>query len=371
MVPTSTMPEISTPETPLAAALAASGAALELKMHRGAQTPLRFTGNQREMRALVEGAGIFDLGFRTLLRATGKDRVRWLNGMITQAVKGVAAGQTETTLVLNPQGRIQGDADLFVHDDALFLETDRSQAERLLSHLRRYIIMDDVKLEELDASATAMGIAGPHAVGVLEQLGGQVPQPGTFRASQLAGIDVTLVGAYSPLVPRFEIQLAADRVAELWHALAAAGAAQCGLAATEDLRVLEGTPQFAVDFSDANLPQETNLFRTLNFSKGCYIGQEIVERIRARARVHKTLRQFELRGSVPPIASGEKIELRSGGAAVGELTSLAAVDCPGVPRIVALGIARIEALEKSETEPLVYDGGTAVPLAVPVKIDRP
>lgn len=357
-------------ETPLAARLTGANPALELKMHRGAQTPLRFIGIHEELAALLGGTGVFDMGYRAILGATGKDRVRWLNGMITQTVKGMAPGQTGYTLVLSPQGRIQGDADLYVHEEVLFLETDRSQADRLLSHLRRYIIMDDVQLRELDEAKTALGIAGPRAGEILEQLGAQAPEPGTVRTAQFAGIGVELIGAYSPVIPRFEVHVPGAHVLTVWNALAAAGATPCGAAALENLRVLEGVPQFDVDFSDKNLPQETNLFRALNFTKGCYIGQEIVERIRARATVHRALRQFELHGAAQNPGPGEKIELRSSGAPVGELTSVAAFDLPGLSRTLALGIARAEALEKSESgaAPIEYDGGTAVPLATPPQV---
>jgi folate-binding protein YgfZ len=355
-------------ETPLASQLStANASALELKMHRGAQTPLQFSGTTGELRALREGAGIFDLGYRSFLRATGKDRVRWLNGMITQAVKSMTPGQVGYTLVLNPQGRIQGDGDVLCFDDYLVLETDRAQSERLLTHLRRYIIMDDVKLEELDASTTAIGIAGPDSGAILQKLGAHLPEPGTFRASALAGIEVTLVHLWSPVVTKFEIHVPAQQVWGLWNALAAAGATPCGITATENLRILEGTPQYDVDFSDKHLPQETNLDRALNFTKGCYIGQEIVERIRARATVHRSLRQFELQGEAPNPGPGEKIEVRAGDAAVGELTSVARIDLAGFSKTLALGVARIEALEKSATEPIRYEGGVAVPLtATPV-----
>jgi len=105
--------------TPLARQLSSGGPAPELEMRRGAQTPLRFTEPAAELRELIEGAGIFDLGYRTFLRAVGKDRVRWLNGMITQAVKSMTPGQTGYTLILNPQGRIQGDGDVYSFDDFL------------------------------------------------------------------------------------------------------------------------------------------------------------------------------------------------------------------------------------------------------------
>jgi len=366
------IPEAAVSETPLAAQLAAANPALELKMHRGARTPHRFQGSPAEMGALLRSAGVFDLGYHTFLRATGKDRVRWMNGMITQTVKGLAAGQTGYTLVLNPQGRIQGDADLYVHDEVLFLETDRSQAERLLTLLRRYIIMDDVKLEELDGSTTAIGAAGPGAWAILEKLGAadlaRGPEPGTIRTAKIAGIEVGLVVAYSPVVPRFEIHVPSERVLELWNALLAAGATACGVAAVEDLRVLEGVPEFDVDFGDKNLPQEANVPRALNFTKGCYIGQETVERIRARATLHRGLRQFELQGSARALGPGEKIALRAGDATVGELTSVAAIDVPGFSKIVALGVVRLEALEGAE--PVRYDGGTAVALDEPPRVGQ-
>jgi folate-binding protein YgfZ len=358
------IPAAAVAETPLAARLAAGNPALELKMHRGAQTPLHFAGIPEETAALLGATGVFDLGYRTFLRATSKDRVRWLNGMITQTVKGLAPGQTGYSLVLSPQGRIQGDADLYVHEEMLVLETDKSQVERLLTHLRRYIIMDDVKLEELDAATTAIGIAGPQAAAILKQLGASAPAAGTFIAAQLAGIDITLVGAFSPVVPRYEIHVAAEQVFALWTALTSAGATACGVAALENLRMLEGVAAFDVDFSDKQLPQETGLFRALNFTKGCYIGQETVERIRARASLHRSLRQFELQGTAPQIGPGEKIEIRQGDAAVGELTSVATIALPGWQKTVALGIARVEALENT-AEPIRYEGGVAVPLSEP------
>ena len=361
------IPDAAVSESPLTARLSAANPALELKMHRGAQTPLRFAGKSSELNALLHATGVFDLGYRILLRATGKDRVRWLNGMITQTVKGMSLGETGYTLVLNPQGRIQGDADLSVHEDFLQLETDRSQAERLLGHLRRYIIMDDVKLDPLDASTTALGIAGPEAAGLIQKLAGPVPEAGKFQSGKLADIEITVIAGYGPLVPRYEIHLATDAVETVWNALIGAGATPCGIEAMEDLRVLEGIPAFDVDFSDKHLPQETNLLRALNFTKGCYIGQEIVERIRARATVHRSLRQFELEGTTTAIAPGQKIDLSADNAAAGELTSVARFNLPDLQKTLALGVARAEALDK----PLHYDGGRAIPLDRPPAIAHP
>lgn len=357
------IPNPAISETPLAAALAAGNPAPERAMHRGANAPLRFAGNPAELQELLHGAGVFDLGYRTFVRVSGKDRVRWLNGMVTQAVKFMAPGQVAYTLVLNAQGRIQGDADIYCHENVLFLETDRSQTESLLGHLRRYIIMDDVKLEECDTSMTSIGVAGPAAADILTSCGAAIPEPGSFVSTRLAEAEVMVAHGYSPVVPQFEIHVSADRVMEAWSALAAAGATPCGLESMEDLRVLEGVPLYGVDFSEKHLPQEVNLHRALSFTKGCYIGQEIVERIRARATVHRALRQFEMQGTAPRLGPGEKLELRAGGTAVGELTSTAAIRLPDLTTNLALGVVRVEALEQSAA--LEYDGGTATPAALP------
>ncbi len=193
------IPDTTVSETPLAAQLLASGApAPELTMHRGAKTPLRYQDAAPGPWFPGFGAAVYDLGFRTFLRATGKDRVRWLNGMITQAVKTMLPGQVAYTLVLNAQGRIQGDASVLCFEDSLLLETDRAQNERLLTHLRRYIIMDDVKLEALDAPLTAIGIAGRGAKGILQSLGASLPETGSFGTTELAGIEVRLVNTNGP-----------------------------------------------------------------------------------------------------------------------------------------------------------------------------
>lgn len=360
-------------ETPLASRLAASVPDLKLQMHCGVRTPASFAPPTSELQAMLQNAGVYDLGSRAFLRATGKDRVRWMNGMISQTVKGLVSGQTAYTLILNPQGRIQGDGEVYCQDESLLLETDRSQSERLLTQLRRFIIMDDVKLEELDAATTAIGIAGPQSAAILQQAGGVTPEEGRFEPARVAGIDVTVTSLYSPLVPRFELHVASDRVWDLWHALISAGAKPCGAIAVEQLRILQGIPQFGVDFTDKHLPQEANLQRALNYTKGCYIGQEIVERIRARATVHRSLRQFELEGT-PPLAGPEgKVELTSLDAAAGELTSVAVYDLPGFARCVALGVVRNEAIERASAEPLRYPGGIAVPLDAPPipRLDKP
>jgi folate-binding protein YgfZ len=343
--------------TPLAALSPAS----DLQMHRGRITPRVFTGSESELASLVHTAAVYDLGYLTRIRITGDDRLRWLNGMVTNTVQSLPQGYGNYTLILNAQGRIQGDGYVFRAADHLLLETDRSQLPRLLAHLDHFIIMDDVELYELDAASTTLGLAGPQAPEVLEALGLPVPETLAFAPAVLQGIPVTIVRADDLLVPRFELWLSVEHVAEVWRILAETGATPAGFDALESLRILEGLPRFGVDMSDRYLPQEINQERALNFNKGCYLGQEIVERIRSRATVHRTLRQFELNGSLP--TPGTELRVEGDDKPIGELTSAAHYALPGLPRTFALGMIRIEALERKAV--ITYPGGRAIPLDSP------
>jgi folate-binding protein YgfZ len=326
-----------------------------------------FSTLDAELTALTTAAGMFDLGYRSALRITGADRVRWLNGMVTNTIKALPEWQGNYSFVLNAQGRIQGDCNVFHAPDTLFFETSRAQMPRLTTHLRRYIIMDKVELAPVEGRTT-IGIAGPKAAELLNALGAEIPEEDAFTATSVNGTGVILVHAYSPLVPRFEMVMNSELVGVLWDALEMAGAVPCGVSAVEALRILEGTPLYGVDIQEKHLVQETGQTRALNFSKGCYQGQEIVERVRSRGNVHRTLRQFEVQNAPAALEPGQTIPLNAEGAErnpVGELTSLAHFKLPAFTGVLALGMVRSEALEQKL--PLSHSGGAVKVLdAAPV-----
>ncbi len=317
----------------------------------GVQTPAVFTTPGEELAALHQAAGVYDLGWRARLRITGEDRVRWLNGMVTNTVKDLAPGQLNYTFLLNAQGRIQGDGTVYALPRSLLLATDCEQAPLIAAHLDRFIIMDDVELAAEDAE-TALGIAGPAAPEVLRGLGFDTP-PAVERFLEHEGMLLV-----QELPGQFALWLQPAAVQSTWERLLAAGAVACGLEAVEALRILSGIPRYGADIHDKSLAQETGQTRALNFNKGCYLGQEIVERIRSRATVHRGLRSFMLTGTAPPagtaLYAADKPETQ-----VGEFTSIASVALPGALSepggIYALGTVRSEAAGA----PLLYAGGTA------------
>lgn len=331
----------ASPATPLAAALSASNA-LPLLNYRGARTIEAFSNAQEELAALLNDVGVFDLGWRSFLRCGGEDCVRWLNGMVTNSIMDLAESAGCYAFVLNSQGRIQGDLDIYRRADSLWLETDRNQAEPLRAFLDHYIIMDDVTLEP-ETRWTAIGLAGPRAAEKLAAAGlpSDAIPPLHLAEMSWQGGSVVLAAAHSPLVPRFEIWVPFERALDLWNVLVAVDAVPSGAGAIEQLRILEGTLAYGIDIGNRDLPQETNQMRALHFAKGCYLGQEIVERIRSRGLVHRTFTGFLLEAEVPA-----KTTLIADEQPVGELTSVARMTSPAAgDRIVGLGRIRKEALD--------------------------
>ena len=315
-------------------------AAKRVSEYRGAQTAAVYTDSATEFAALRSGCGVYDLGWRAKIVLTGSDRVRWLNGMITNNVRDLSVGHGVYGFVLTPQGRIVGDLYAYNRGDSLLVDSDQEQAPKLLETFDHYIIMDDVEAANVSAKLAAIGVAGPDAAGKLRQAGFDVPalEPLQFVDMAWQQVGLTVVRTDLTTIEAYELWLTPENVAIIWDALVKAGATPVGSDALEMLRIASGIPRFGVDIRDRDLPQETEQDRALNFSKGCYIGQEIVERIRSRGNVHRKFTGFEVHGELP--APGTKIQ--AGGKEVGEVTSAASLPTNTDEHRVALGYVRRE-----------------------------
>jgi len=313
--------------------------------YRGAGTAARFGDPQAEFAAMRTGCGVYDLGFRALLSVKGGDRVRWMNGMVTNNIRDLEAGHGVYAFLLNPQGRILGDMYVFNRGEELLVETDRGQVEKMMATFDHYIIMDDVEILNQPEKWTALGIAGPNSRAALNAAGIAVPelrplQMITPRCECDCGcVECIVVRGEDTQVESYEIWLAPKDVFKTWEALLAAAATPVGSEALEIERIADGAPLYGVDIRERDLPQETEQMRALNFNKGCYVGQEIVERIRSRGNVHRKFGGFLLEGT-GTVSAGEKIV--AGDKEVGEVTSVAAVGTAVGQRTVALGYIRRE-----------------------------
>ena len=309
----------------------------------GATTALHYGDAQAEAAALREGCGVHDLGFREKISLTGGDRVRWLNGMVTNNIRDLAVDHGVYAYLLNPQGHILGDLYAYNLGDSIVVDTDKAQVEKILATFDHYLIMDDVEIKNLADEITAIGISGPRSREVLHKADVDFPE---LKGLQLHTIECdcdcgclncTVVRSDNPSGDAYEIWLAPAYVKPLWDALVKAGATPVGAEALEMQRIASGIPRYGVDIRERDLPQETEQARALNFNKGCYIGQEIVERIRSRGAVHRKFSGF-LADS--PLTPGTKIVVAE--KEVGEITSATSLRLANHERNIALGYIRRE-----------------------------
>jgi len=318
--------------------LAAAGA--RLGSYRGAQTPASFGNTAAEFRALLESCAIFDMGWQAKLVLSGEDRVRWLNGMVTNNIRDLVPGRGVYSFLLNAQGHIQGDIVAYNRGDHLLITTDCEQSPRITAIFDRYIIMDDVEVADITDKLATIGVAGPKAREVLSTAGVEAFQlePGQVIDTVARDAGISVARGAQPAIDGYEIWFSPQNADRVWDAVQSGGAQQVGSDAVELYRIVKGVPRFGVDLRERDLPQETGQVYALNFAKGCYIGQEIVERIRARGNVHRTLTGFEVDGDPPP--PGTKV--RANEKDVGEITNAVRVPFPSGERTLALGYLRRE-----------------------------
>lgn len=266
--------------------------------------------------ALCETAASLNVSPRARIRATGEDRLRLLHAVASNAIEDLAPGSGIETFFLNPQGRIQALARVYVAADEVLLETAGEQRQVLLDYLESYIIMDDVTLDDQTTSTAAWAVEGPRAEAlVADAMGVEVPPEPPHAHVAFEGLHTfrsTLTGQ-----PGLWIEAPIERRDEIAACLQSAGAVSASPEDFRTVRIENKIPLFGQDYSDRNIPHETGLLQFVSFSKGCYVGQEIVERVRSLGQVNRLLTPFALDRSELPSTK----EIQVGGRTVGTLTS--------------------------------------------------
>jgi folate-binding protein YgfZ len=339
--------------------LGQASAGAQIGVYNGVETALNFGSSANELAAFLHGCGAFALPWRSQINVTGKDRVRWLHNMVTNNVRDLAANRGNYNFVLNAQGRILGDMYIFNRGESFAMVTDSRQVETLINAMKRFIIMDKVELTPASASLTALGVCGPQAAKVLAAAGIDAGGVAPLEARDLTldGVSITVIAGPEKKPGWFELWLDQAHAQDIWNKLVNAGAQPAGAQALEMWRVLRGIPNYGQDIRERDLPQETCQNDALNFTKGCYLGQEIVERIRSRGHVHRQFMGFEFPGPAPAMENTEADRR-----APAEITSLACVPTAAGEKNIGLGYVRREVLGSSEQIDLNGIAATVVDL---------
>lgn len=284
--------------------------------------------------ALREGAAWLALTGRGRILVKGEDRARLLHAMCTHHVQQLQPGQGCWAMFLNAKGQILADAYILAREEDLLLDTEPEKRRALAEHLDRYIIADDVTLEDVSETMDAIGVEGPRAREALTSLGLELPagwgQHVRWAEGMIAWVAETSHEGY-----RFYLPVSA--VKELTARLEGAGIPQATAEEARVVRMENGKPRHGSDYLETNLPHETQLLFGVHFNKGCYLGQEIVERVRSRGAVNRLLVRVAMEGDAAPPA-GAVIRTEKGEA--GRLMD--AVYSPAQGRIVGFALLRAE-----------------------------
>jgi len=301
-----------------------------------------------EHSAVRQSAGVFDLSFRSRICLTGADRLRFLHGQVTNDVNRLRSGEGCYAALISAKGKMESDLNIYCLQDEVLLDFEPGLAAAISERLEKYVIADDVQLVDAAPHYGLLSVQGPKADAVLRALAlaGHLPDtPFSFTKAT----DSTLGEIYLMNQPRlgsvgFDLFVPVAALAAVADKLIAAaksvGGRACGWQAFEIARIEAGIPRFGVDMDETNIPLEAGLeTRAISFSKGCYIGQEVISRIRTYGQVAKALRGLRLSDDLKNLPSkGDK--LFHNGKEAGYITS--ALASPNLKANIALGYVRKE-----------------------------
>src|ERR1700681_1887988 len=306
-----------------------------------------------EVQALRTGCGLADRSWTGRLELLGADRHRFLNAYVTCEVKDLAPGEGAYGFFTNPKGGILSDVVGMVHEDRLWLQLPPGQEEAISAHLRKYILADRVEIRQLE-DMLPISVLGPGAGGGLATT---LPEAGEWRHVRANGhgTQVALQRTGRLGAEAWTLWVSASIAGPLMeHFLALPGVVPIGFEALEVLRTEAGIARFGRDFGPENFPQETGAEdESVSYTKGCYLGQEVVARIHYRGGVQKTLRGLDF-GAGPAPAPGTA--LLYDGRASGKATTV--VDSVMLGRPIGLAILHRRAAEPG-TRLELEGGGTA------------
>jgi folate-binding protein YgfZ len=330
-------------ETPLLDLHRAAGA--EIGETFGTLLPARFGDFKSEYSAACNAVALVDTNYRALFSFSGPDAQRYLNAILTSNVRDLKSGGGTVGLLLTPQGHILAEVETFLLDNGLLTSSHAMVRVRTFTTFDKFIIMDDVTLEDVSPAMGTLDLLGPLAAAVISEMAGV----------DLAGLPVLshvemVLGSIACRVVRKSwldhpvamIVAPREDLATLWSELLsrvrAHGGAAAGMDAVNSIRLECGTPWFGSDYGDKNIPHEAGLEHShISYEKGCYTGQEIVERVRSRGHANRRLTELQFPGAETPAAG---TILLHDGKEIGEVTS--AAFSPSLGRAIGLGYVRRE-----------------------------
>ncbi|HEX8000350.1 MAG TPA: aminomethyltransferase family protein [Pyrinomonadaceae bacterium] len=318
--------------------------------------PAFFSDVAAEYTAVREGgAGLIDLSSRGRVRVSGAEAVQFLNGLVTNDVKALSVGEWMTAAFPNAQGRLLAFARVIHQEEGFLFDTEAATAERVFKTLERFTLAGDFRVAEMTNKIAMLSLQGARAGAILGATLGEEAarvERGCVSVGRWQERSVSVIRATHTGEDGFDLFISAEDAAPLFEALVQAGARPVGFDALETLRIEAGQPRHNVDMDESNVVLETGLDEAVSYTKGCYIGQEIIARIHWRGHVAKRLAglSFEDDRAIP---AGTKVRTPDG-KDVGRVTSSAF--SPRMGKQVALAYVKYDYLAPGTEVRVSVDG---------------
>ena len=310
--------------------------------HEDWELVAHFTDPTEEHRAVRQGVGVIDLSHRGRFRLTGNDRASYLHRIISNDVEGLSIGEGNYATILTNRGKIIADMKVYVFEDSIGIETNAETTSILYQELDKYLIADDVTIEDFTEHTGVVGVHGPKSAELLQEIYGfdvgNLPEYHSI-VHEIDGRRIICVRANETGEVGYNLCTAVESIEWLWDTIPTKGRAfsaePVGLTALNSLRIEAGIPLYGAELSDSIFPGEAELEQAISFEKGCYIGQEIVARMKYRGHPNRLLRGFEITSDTLPQTGGR---LFDGDKEIGWLTS--AVVSPSLGKTIGMGYVR-------------------------------
>jgi folate-binding protein YgfZ len=300
--------------------------------------PAHFGSPAGEYEAVRSAAGLLDFSQRGLLQLTGPDRLSFLQGMLSNDLRLLKPFEGQYATLLTQQGKVIADVRVLCSMNSFYLDFWENLKERVIEHLNRYLVADEVEIADRTDEYAIVSIQGPRSEALLQELVEQVELPRQLLQHAILTVDRTAICAvrashtgeagFDLIAPKANLSDLAERLTEIGKPLSTAWV---GEEAQNILRVEAGIPRYGVDFTDDNLLLELGIEHAVSYTKGCYLGQEVVERIRSRGHVNRKLCGLLLEG---PVAASAGDDVQAHGKDIGRITS--SVISPRLKRPIAL-----------------------------------
>ncbi|HEY5218326.1 MAG TPA: glycine cleavage T C-terminal barrel domain-containing protein [Gemmatimonadaceae bacterium] len=325
----------------------------------GQPVVLTYGNPAAEYAALRQRAVVVDRSHRTRIRVRGPKALEMINGLVTNDTAALTPGQGQYAVALSPKGKIVADVRIFVGADGILTDTGARAGTGWRDIIRKYVNPRVAPYADESATVRSLGVFGPTARHVVEEMTGvnssalSLLPPYSHVQSEVEGATVTVAHVEELLVDGFELFAPAESFDSLWHSASKAGASACGHSAWEIARVEAGRPEWGLDMDDATLAQEANFdeLHAISYTKGCYVGQEVVARVHFKGHVNRHLRGLRVReGAVPPLGAALH---DAADKSVGDVRT--AVTSPTLG-VIALGMVRRE-VEVGASLTMRWEGG--------------